>query len=57
MKALYKRRGALDPRAVTFFIRKLGVYPPGSLVELSNGMERTESESVPARSEGSDTDT
>ena len=39
MKALYKRRGKLDPRAVTMFIRKLGVYPPGSLVELSNGMQ------------------
>ncbi|MHC1788951.1 HD-GYP domain-containing protein [Solidesulfovibrio sp.] len=39
MKALYKRRGPLDPKAVTFFIRKLGVYPPGSLVELSNGMK------------------
>ena len=39
MKALYKRRGKLDPRAVTLFIRKLGVYPPGSLVELSNGMQ------------------
>lgn len=39
MKALYKRRGKLDTRAVTLFIRKLGVYPPGSLVELSNGMQ------------------
>lgn len=39
MKALYKRRGKLDPRAVSTFIRKLGVYPPGSLVELSNGMQ------------------
>jgi putative nucleotidyltransferase with HDIG domain len=39
MKALYKRRGKLDPRAVTLFIRKLGVYPPGSMVELSNGMQ------------------
>jgi len=39
MKALYKRRGKLDPRAVTLFIRKLGIYPPGSLVELSNGMQ------------------
>lgn len=39
MKALYKRRGPLDPKAVTLFIRKLGVYPPGSLVELSNGMQ------------------
>ena len=39
MKALYQRRGKLDPRAVGLFIRKLGVYPPGSLVELSNGMQ------------------
>ena len=39
MKALYKRRGLFDPKAVTMFIRKLGVYPPGSLVELSNGMQ------------------
>ncbi len=39
MKALYKRRGVLDSQAVTLFIRKLGVYPPGSLVELSNGMQ------------------
>lgn len=39
MKALYKRRGLLDAKAVTMFIRKLGVYPPGSLVELSNGMQ------------------
>ncbi len=39
MKALYKRRALFDPKAVTMFIRKLGVYPPGSLVELSNGMQ------------------
>ncbi len=39
MKALYKRRTTLDAKAVTLFIRKLGVYPPGSLVELSNGMQ------------------
>jgi putative nucleotidyltransferase with HDIG domain len=39
MKALYKRREMLDPKAVTLFIRKLGVYPPGSLVELSNAMQ------------------
>ena len=39
MKALYKKRGPLDPKAVTMFIRKLGVYPPGSLVELSNTMQ------------------
>ena len=29
----------LDAKAVTLFIRKLGVYPPGSLVELSNSMQ------------------
>ena len=39
MKALYKRRSILDSKAVTQFIRKLGVYPPGSLVQLSNGMQ------------------
>lgn len=39
MKGLYKHRGVFDPRAVTQFIRKLGVYPPGSLVQLSNGMQ------------------
>jgi putative nucleotidyltransferase with HDIG domain len=39
MKALYKRRALFDPKAVTMFIRKLGVYPPGSLVELSNGLQ------------------
>lgn len=39
MKALYKRRQLLDPRVVTLFIRTLGVYPPGSLVELSNTMQ------------------
>jgi putative nucleotidyltransferase with HDIG domain len=39
MKALYKRRGQLDAKIVMLFIRKLGVYPPGTLVELSNGMQ------------------
>jgi len=39
MKGLYKRRDVLDAKAVTQFIRKLGVYPPGSLVQLSNGMQ------------------
>ena len=39
VKALYKKRGPLDSKAVTLFIRKLGVYPPGSLVELSNTMQ------------------
>ena len=39
MKALYKRRALFDPKAATMFIRKLGVYPPGSLVALSNGMQ------------------
>lgn len=39
MKALYRHRAFYDPKAVTFFIRKLGVYPPGTLVTLSNGMQ------------------
>lgn len=39
MKALYKRRDTFDPKILTLFIRSLGIYPPGSLVELSNGMQ------------------
>jgi len=39
MKALYKRRESLDAKVLTLFIRTLGVYPPGSLVELSNTMQ------------------
>lgn len=39
MKALYKGRQTFEARAVTLFIRTLGVYPPGSLVELSNTMQ------------------
>jgi len=36
--ALAKKSGLLDQRIVSVFIRCLGVYPPGTLVQLSNGV-------------------
>ncbi|GAB7081367.1 HD-GYP domain-containing protein [Megalodesulfovibrio paquesii] len=39
MKHLYNRsRSKLDELCLTTFIRCLGVYPPGSVVQLSNGL-------------------
>ena len=35
--AMAKKAGTLDARIVSVFIRCLGVYPPGTLVQLSNG--------------------
>ena len=32
-----RRKGQFDARALQLMIRSLGVYPPGSIVELSNG--------------------
>jgi HD-GYP domain-containing protein (c-di-GMP phosphodiesterase class II) len=37
VKQLYRRRSWLDETLLGIFIRNLGVYPPGSVVELSNG--------------------
>jgi len=38
LKYLFTRqRQALDNRFLSIFIRNLGVYPPGSIVQLSNG--------------------
>jgi HD-GYP domain-containing protein (c-di-GMP phosphodiesterase class II) len=37
VKQLYRRRAWLDENLLGRFIRNLGVYPPGSVVELSNG--------------------
>lgn len=33
-----KHRGKFDPKLLQVFIRCLGVYPPGTIVQLSNGM-------------------
>ena len=33
-----KHRAKFDPRLLQMFIRCLGVYPPGTVVQLSNGM-------------------
>lgn len=33
-----KYRGKFDPKLLQVFIRCLGVYPPGTIVQLSNGM-------------------
>ncbi len=33
-----RRKGQFDARVLQLMIRSLGVYPPGSIVELSNGM-------------------
>jgi len=38
LKAMYHRRGKLDSELVSRFIKHLGVYPPGSIVELSNNL-------------------
>jgi HD-GYP domain-containing protein (c-di-GMP phosphodiesterase class II) len=38
MQMLYKLRGSkLDPRLTEAFIRCIGIYPPGTLVELASG--------------------
>ena len=38
LSRMYKREGShFEPAALTRFIKSMGVYPPGSLVELSNG--------------------
>ena len=36
LKQMYRDKGKLDEVLLAAFIRNLGVYPPGSLVELSN---------------------
>ena len=33
-----KRKNVLDQRMMTIFIRCLGIYPPGTIVELNNGV-------------------
>jgi HD-GYP domain-containing protein (c-di-GMP phosphodiesterase class II) len=33
-----KHRAKFDPKLLQVFIRCLGVYPPGTIVQLSNGM-------------------
>jgi len=38
LKAMYNRRGKLDGNLISLFIKQIGVYPPGSIVELSNGL-------------------
>ncbi len=38
LKAMYGRKGKLDQMLLATFIRNIGVYPPGSIVELSNGL-------------------
>ncbi|QLA16337.1 DUF3391 domain-containing protein [Desulfolutivibrio sulfoxidireducens] len=38
LKAMYGRKGKLDQMLLATFIRSIGVYPPGSIVELSNGL-------------------
>jgi HD-GYP domain-containing protein (c-di-GMP phosphodiesterase class II) len=36
---MFKReQGKYDPELMQFFIRSMGVYPPGSIVQLSNGL-------------------
>jgi len=37
VKQLYRRRAWMDETLLGYFIRNLGVYPPGSLVELTSG--------------------
>jgi len=37
LRQLYRRRSWMDETLLGIFIRNLGVYPPGSVVELSNG--------------------
>ena len=38
LSRMFKTEGAhFDPAALASFIKSMGVYPPGSLVELSNG--------------------
>lgn len=40
LKTLYARmKDKLDPRILSIFIRNMGVYPPGTIVELSNGKQ------------------
>lgn len=39
IKVIFQRyRNKLDPKALNVFIRSMGVYPPGTVVELSNGI-------------------
>jgi putative nucleotidyltransferase with HDIG domain len=38
LKAMYGKKTSLDQMLLATFIRNIGVYPPGSLVELSNGL-------------------
>jgi putative nucleotidyltransferase with HDIG domain len=39
VKVIYRRyKDKLDPKALKLFIRSMGVYPPGTVVELSNGI-------------------
>lgn len=38
LRVLYRREGVLDKGLLAAFIKNIGVYPPGSLVELSNGL-------------------
>ncbi|MBG0777722.1 MAG: DUF3391 domain-containing protein [Desulfovibrionaceae bacterium] len=38
LKAIYARKATLDEKILSLFIRTLGVYPPGCVVKLSNGV-------------------
>ncbi|NMC49529.1 MAG: DUF3391 domain-containing protein [Desulfovibrio sp.] len=38
LKTMYGRKGKFDQMLLATFIRNIGVYPPGSIVELSNGL-------------------
>lgn len=38
LKAMYGKKTSLDQMLLATFIRNIGVYPPGSVVELSNGL-------------------
>jgi len=38
LRAMYGKKTSLDQMLLASFIRNIGVYPPGSIVELSNGL-------------------
>jgi len=38
LRAMYGKKTSLDQMLLASFIRSIGVYPPGSIVELSNGL-------------------
>ncbi|NJB68381.1 putative nucleotidyltransferase with HDIG domain [Desulfobaculum xiamenense] len=49
LRSLYARqRNTLDQRILSLFIRNMGVYPPGTIVELSNGQQGMVISSTPA---------